>query len=305
MPENGGIFGEIRMESNEKRVAVITGAASGIGLALTKRCLEDGIHVVMADNAVTALCDKVEELSEQQHASVLGVVCDVTKPDSLRHLAKQTHERFQRVDWLFNNAGISSHLAPVWELTPEHIRKVMDVNLYGVINGIQAFLPYMFRQSHRSHIINIASVYGLCSGSQMSAYAMSKHALVALSESLYFDLSRLDKPVDVSVACPSFANTPLLTNSTPLHSDKLHSMLADLITRSRPAEDVAGHIIDEVKKGTFYILPDREVKDYCDQRNKAIIEQSNPHRHSLEKIVASLSKRAAVKDPTYLLTQPS
>ncbi|KTD18564.1 oxidoreductase dehydrogenase, short chain [Legionella lansingensis] len=283
------------MESDQK-VAVITGAASGIGLALAHMCLQRGMHVVMADNAVTILCDKVEQLSNQSQAEVLGVVCDVTKAESLRHLAKQTYEHFNRVDWLFNNAGISGHLAPIWELTNEHIRRVLDVNLHGVIHGIQAFLPFMFKQPHRSHIINMASLYGLCSGSQMSAYAMSKHAIVALSESLYFDLKRLEKPVDVSVVCPSFANTQLLKNSTPLHTDRLHYMVADLVARSRPAEDVAQHIIKEVESKTFYILPDREVKDYCEQRMQAIIEQQDPHHHSLEKIIASLSKRAMTSE---------
>lgn len=282
-----------RMES-EKRVAVITGAASGIGLALAEICIQRGIHVVMADNAITTLCDKVEQLSAQDEVTVMGVVCDVTKPDSLRHLAKQTIERFNRVDWLFNNAGISGHLAPVWELTSEHIRKVMDVNLYGVIHGIHAFLPFMFKQKHRSHIINMASFYGLCSGSQMSAYAMSKHAIVALSESLHFDLQRMDKPVDVSVVCPSFANTQLLASSAPLHSNKLHHMVTDLIARSRPPEDVAELIIRDVEKNIFYILPDKEVKDYCQQRTNAITEQTKPHQHSLEKIIVSLSKRAMV-----------
>lgn len=279
------------MESVQ-RVAVITGAASGIGLALARVCIQRGIHVVMADNAVTALCDRVEQLSTQAKVDVLGVVCDVTKPESLRHLAKQSYEHFNRIDWLFNNAGVSGHLAPIWELTSEHIRKVMDINLHGVLHGIQAFLPLMFKQTHRAHVINMASFYGLCSGSQMAAYAMSKHAVVALSESLYFDLKRLDKPVDVSVICPSFANTQLLTNSAPLHADKLHHMVADLVARSRPAEDVAEHIVREVENKTFYILPDREVKEYCEERTKAIIEQTEPYQHSLEKIIASLSKRA-------------
>src|SRR5690606_28546485 len=116
-------------------------------------------------------------------------------------------DRFKRVDWLFNNAGISGQLAPLWELTNEHIRNVMDVNLHGVIHGVQAFFPFLFMQTHRSHVINMASFYGLCSGSQMAAYSMSKHAIVALSESLYFDLQRLGKNIDVSVVCPSFAST--------------------------------------------------------------------------------------------------
>ncbi|KTD49990.1 oxidoreductase dehydrogenase, short chain [Legionella quinlivanii] len=277
---------------SEKRVAVITGAASGIGLALTEKCLAEGMNVVMADISVATLCDKVEQLTAKFDSDILGVVCDVSRPESLRHLAKQTIEKFNRVDWLFNNAGISGHLAPLWELTNEHIRKVMDINLFGIIHGVQAFLPFMFKQTHRAHIINMASLYGLCSGSQMTAYAMSKHAIVALSESLHFDLQRLSKPVDVSVVCPSFANTQLLSNSSPLHNDVFHDMLSELIARSRPAEDVAEHIVKEVKNNVFYVLPDREVKDYCEQRTQAILEQTPPHQHSLEKILASLSRRA-------------
>ncbi|WP_419420981.1 SDR family NAD(P)-dependent oxidoreductase [Legionella sp. D16C41] len=275
-----------------KPVAVITGAANGIGLALTQHCLQRGINVVMADNAVSTLCDRVEQLSGQTEAEVFGVACDVTKPEQLKHLAKQAVERFNRIDWLFNNAGICGHFEPIWELTSEHIRKVMDVNLFGAIYALQAFLPILFNQPHSSHIINMASFYGLCSGSQMSAYAMSKHALVALSESLYFDLKRLNKPVEVSVVCPSFTNTQLLANSMPLNNNKLHDMIKDLIERSRPAEDVAGYILDEVEKKTFYILPDKEVKEYCMQRTEAIVNQAEPHVHSIEKIIVSLSKRA-------------
>ena len=278
---------------SSKRVAVITGAASGIGLALAQACTQRGIHVVMADNAATVLNDQVKQLTSQGKADVLGVECDVTKPESVDNLAKLAMERFQRIDWLFNNAGISGHLAPVWELDNDSIHKVMDVNLFGVIHGIKSFLPIMFEQQHRSQIINMASIYGLCSGSGMAAYAMSKHAIVALSESLYFDLQRLGKPVDVSVVCPSFANTGLLTNSMPADDNKFQLMLGDLIARSRPAEDVAEHIINEVEKHTFYILPDREAKEYCQQRTTAIVEQTSPHQHSLEKIISVLSKRAA------------
>lgn len=274
------------------KVAVITGAASGIGLALAKACLLDGMNVVMADISESALSDQVKQLKKLSHAEILGVVCDVSKWEDVQALATQTFERFKRVDWLINNAGISGHLAPLWELGNDHIHHVLDVNLYGVLYGVQAFFPYLFKQNHRSKIINMASLYGLCSGSQMAAYAMSKHAIVALSESIYFDLQRLNKPVDVSVVCPSFANTQLLANSAPQTSNKLHEMVTDLMERSRPVEDVANYILKEIKENVFYILPDREVKDYCAERMKAIIGKTAPHKHSLEKIIASLSKRA-------------
>lgn len=280
--------------SENKRVAVITGAASGLGLALTKACIQQGMHVVMADKAEAMLAERVEELSEHSTTKILGVVCDVTKFDQVTDLAKQSFTTFNRVDLLINNAGISGHFAPIWELTNEQVRQVLDVNLHGVIHGAQIFLPQMFGQEHRSRIVNMASFYGLCSGSQMAAYAMSKHAIVALSESLYFDLRRLNKLVDISVVCPSFANTQLLVNSSPSQSDKLHSMMIDLIERSRPAEDVANHIMREINNNQFYILPDKEVKDYCEQRAKAIVEQHPPHEHTLERIIASLSARAKV-----------
>lgn len=275
-----------------KRVAVVTGAASGIGLALAKACIRDGMHVVMADIARTTLREQVEQLQTSSCVDILEVVCDVAKLDEVEQLAKQAYESFGRVDILINNAGVSGPLAPFWELTNQSIRHVLDVNLYGVVHGVQVFLPLMFNQKHRSHIVNMASFYGLCSGSQMASYAMSKHAIVALSESLYFDLNRLNKPVDISVVCPSFANTQLLANSAPSSFDTLHNMVGGLMERSRPAEDIATCIMREINNKTFYILPDKEVKDYCEQRTNAIINQSAPHEHSIEKIIASLSKRA-------------
>lgn len=275
-----------------RRVAVVTGAASGIGLALAKACILDGMHVVMADVAQTALREQVEQMKALSCADILAVVCDVARLDDVEQLAKKTYEFFGQVDILINNAGVSGPLAPFWELTNQSVRHVLDVNLYGVVHGVQVFLPLMFDQKHRSHIVNMASFYGLCSGSQMAAYAMSKHAIVALSESLYFDLKRLNKPVDISVVCPSFANTQLLANSAPSSFDTLHNMVGCLMERSRPAEDVAACIMREVNNNTFYILPDKEVKDYCEQRTNAIINQSPPHEHSIEKIISSLTKRA-------------
>lgn len=275
-----------------RKVVAITGAASGIGLALAKACLADGMHVIMADLCKKTLKQQVELLKDSSVGDVLGVVCDVTKYNDVAQFAHQAYEHFNQVDILINNAGISGALAPFWELSVQQVHHVLDVNLYGVIHGVQAFLPRMFEQTSRAHIVNMASFYGLCSGSQMAAYAMSKHAIVALSESLYFDLKRLDKPVDISVVCPSFVKTELLNNSAPESSDKLHTMMRHLLERSRPAEDIADYVLRELKKKTFYILPDKEVKDYCEQRTQSIIHQSPPHEHSLEKIIKTLSLRA-------------
>jgi NAD(P)-dependent dehydrogenase (short-subunit alcohol dehydrogenase family) len=278
--------------TSDKKVAVITGAASGIGFALAKACLIDGMNVVMADIAEQVLLDQAKHLRATSQSDVLSVVCDVARRDDVVGLAAQTFQHFHRVDLLINNAGISGYLAPIWELSHQHVAHLLDVNLHGVLHGVQIFLPMMFKQNHRSQIVNMASLYGLCSGSQMAAYAMSKHAIVALSESLYFDLQRLEKPVDISVVCPSFVNTQLLSHSAPDRHHHLHTMVSDLMERSRPADDVANFILHKIKEKTFYILPDKEVKGYCEERTKAIVEESSPHQHSLEKIIASLSRRA-------------
>ncbi len=275
------------------KVAVITGAASGIGLALAKACIMDGMNVVMTDINESALDDQINQIKQMgisMHTDILSVVCDVSNKGQVEQLAKQTLAHFGRVDLLINNAGIIGHLAPVWELSTDNVRHVLDVNLYGVLHCVQAFLPLMFEQPHRSHIVNMASAYGLCSGSQVAAYAMSKHGVVALSESLYFDLQRLQKPIDISVACPSFIDTPLLVNSAQFNSSGLHSKMEDLMTRCRSAEDVAECIMREIKNKTFYILPDKEVKSYCEQRAQTIMEQTMPYAHGLEKILTYLSK---------------
>lgn len=284
----------------KSKVAVITGAARGLGLALSKVCLERGMKVVMADVAVTELCDQVELLSPGHEGAALGVVCDVTNPDNVKHLVKQTFEHFGQVDWLFNNAGISGHLAPVWDLPMAHLQKVLDVNLLGAIQCIQGFLPLMFKQSWRSQIINIASLYSLCSGSMMSAYSMSKHAMLALSESLHFDLRRLNKPVDVAVVCPSFISTDLMQNSMPLHDQRLHQSISALLKRGREAGEVAEMIIQGIERKSFYILPDAEVKSYLEDRAKAICEGKQPDCHNLEQIMIALTARLSREDQQIL-----
>ena len=274
------------------KVAVITGAASGIGLALAKACLLQGMDVVMADINAAALDHEINALQVSCKTQCVGMVCDVSQEAAVQQLAAHVMERFKRVDLLINNAGIMGHLAPIWELCAQHVRHVLDVNLHGVLHGVQSFVPFMIKQPHASHIVNMASFYGLCSGSQVAAYAMSKHAIVALSESLYFDLRRLKTAVNVSVVCPSFTDTPLMRHSAPENASVLHQMVEQLMSHSRSADDVARCILREVKNNTFYILPDQEIKTSCEQRMAAILDQTMPHEHNVEKILVSLSQRS-------------
>ncbi|HAT6933247.1 TPA: SDR family NAD(P)-dependent oxidoreductase [Legionella pneumophila] len=273
-------------------VVIITGAASGIGHALSQVCLSNGKTIVMVDKNQDKLHTEAQSfMTKFSPEHVICFACDVTQPSEVERLAEYSCKQLGQVDWIFNNAGIIGNLLPAWELQQNDINQVMQVNLHGMLNIIRSFMPYLFKQNFRSHIINMASLYALCTGSQMAAYSMSKHAVLALSESLYFDLNRLKKPVDVSVVFPSFTDTSLLASSGKLNHSPIHNQLNNLLAHSRPAIEVAEHIVREVEQKRFYILPDKEVKGYCEDRTKAILLQENPHRNSVEQLMCSLLKR--------------
>ncbi|WP_045095008.1 SDR family NAD(P)-dependent oxidoreductase [Legionella fallonii] len=274
------------------KVAVITGAANGIGLALSLINLQQGKTVVMVDKDHAKLAHEATQLIAQFPNQVIHFSCDITQVSEVNDLVQLIEQQLGRIDYIYNNAGIIGTLAPVWDLTPQQVGQVIDVNVHGMLHIIRAFMPLLFKQDFRSHIINMASLYALCSGSQMACYAMSKHAVLALSESLHFDLQRLEKPVDISVAFPSFTDTGLLANTSAENTSAFHHSLNALLTHSRPALDVAEHIIREAEQKRFYILPDKEVKGYSEERVKAIIQQENPHINNIEKLLNSLLRRA-------------
>ncbi len=272
------------------KVAVITGAASGIGLALSQTCLHQGVAVVMVDKDHAKLACENERLTEEFPKQIYPFVCDVTNPSEVSQLVQYTLDKLGQVDWLYNNAGIIGPLAPIWELNPASVQQVMNVNLFGMIHMIQAFMPVLFQQPFESHIINMASLFAVCTSSQTAPYSLSKHAVLALSETLYFDLKRLNKPVNVSVVFPSFTDTGLLTNTTDGKSS-FHDALQSLLSHSRPALDIAQAIIQGVEQKKFYIFPDKEVKGYSEERNQAMLLQETPHATNVEKLISALAKR--------------
>lgn len=274
------------------KIAVITGAASGIGLALSLVCLKRGMTVVMTDKDSQKLESESHSLCRQFPQQVLHYCCDVTKPEEIQGLLNVIDKQLGQVDWIFNNAGIIGPLAPIWETSQEHLENIMNVNLYGMIHMIRIFMPYLFEQKHQSHLINMASLYGICSGSQLAGYSMSKHAVLALSESLYFDLKRLNKPVHISIVFPSFTDTSLLSN--PNEPSAFHESLNSLLSHSRPANDVAISIIEAVEQQQFYIFPDKEVKGYCEERTHSILNQELPHLNNIEKLMNSLMNRKSL-----------
>lgn len=194
------------MKDVADKVAVVTGAASGIGLGLCRELARRRCRVVLADVEEDAL-ERAKRSLVDAGARVHAVVTDVTSPESVGALAEQTLRHCSRVDLLFNNAGVST-FNPLESQTLADWDWVLKVNLWGVIHGIDAFLPIFTRQGSPAHIVNTASIAGVLSGvACLGPYAVTKVAVVSISETLRIELAQAGSPIRVSVLCPSNTDT--------------------------------------------------------------------------------------------------
>ena len=265
------------------KVAVITGAASGLGLAMAHRFGKEGMKLVLADINQELLQEAEKALSQWQ-VEKLSVVTNVAEPEAVRKLAHAAFEKFGAVHLLVNNAGISS-VGPVWETTLQEWKRVFDVNLFGIVNGLEAFLGRMMQQSHPSHIVNTASAAGLLSPPGLSVYNATKQATVALTETLYADLALAQSPVGVSVLCPAWVKTGIAGKTDPEAMGKMSSftkrvagaVVKALETSTVSPDDVAEAVYQAVHKGEFYILTHPEVKEDFKKRANRIIEGKPPY----------------------------
>ena len=196
------------MKEFKGKVAVITGAASGIGRAVAERCVGEGMKIVLADIDEANLAKAETEL-KTPGGTVLAVRTDVSKRSDVERLARRALDAFGQVHLLFNNAGVGAGGAP-WEATWNDWEWVIGVNLWGVIYGVKVFTPLMLAQNTECHIINTSSAAGLTVGGATAPYAVTKHAVVALSESLYLTLQRRNSLVKVSVLCPGLVRTNIV-----------------------------------------------------------------------------------------------
>lgn len=193
------------------RVAVVTGAASGIGLGLAQRFAAEGLHVVMADVEERALSEAAASIAESG-ASVLPVTTDVADLAAVEAVRDAALSRFGAVHVVCNNAGVGGSHGPLWECPPGEWDWVLGVNLNGVMNGVRAFMPVLLSQD-AGHLVNTSSIFGLFAGT-LGPYGVSKHAVTALTETLYFNLkSQGVAHVGVSVLCPGAVQTSFGTSS--------------------------------------------------------------------------------------------
>ena len=177
------------MKEFKDKVAVITGAASGIGYGLAEHAAGEGMKVVLADVEESAL-KKAEKAIKALGAATLAVKTDVSKAEDVKSLTDKTLDKFGAVHLLCKNAGVSSVGPSIWENTLLDWQWTLGVNLWGVIHGLHYFVPIMLKQSTESHIVNTASAAGLLTGPGSSPYYITKHGVVVLSEILYRELNR-------------------------------------------------------------------------------------------------------------------
>ncbi|HKR49273.1 MAG TPA: SDR family NAD(P)-dependent oxidoreductase [Pseudonocardiaceae bacterium] len=190
------------------QVAVVTGAAQGLGRALAAALIDRGVSVVLADTAAEQLYTTAEEFTARG-GRVLAVVTDVSDAAAVDALASRTLDHFGRVDVVVNNAGIAlGGGQPLWRTDPQDWQRVLAVNLLGVVHGIQAFVPHLVTAG-TGHVINIASLAGLTTTPFGGPYGASKHAVIAISETLRAELEVLGLPIGVTAACPGLVRTPL------------------------------------------------------------------------------------------------
>lgn len=225
---------------------LVTGAASGLGAALAARYARAGARVVIADLTEPASCP----------AGAVYQRLDITSIPDWTAVAERVRTEFGGLDLLINNAGIAAG-GRIDHIGDDHWRRVLDVNVLGAVNGCRTFVP-MFKQQGNGHIVNIASLAGLVHPAAMSSYSASKAAIVALSESLRYELRPWG--VDVSVVCPSFFRSNLsssLGGGDPM-ADQVATKLIERAPRS--ADDVAARVVAAVARKQFLVLPDRQAR---------------------------------------------
>ncbi len=275
------------MKNFRDRVAVVTGAASGIGLALAERFAAEGMKVVMADIETAALTQAAEGLRRKAPA-VLATRVDVSRHDEVEGLARETYAAFGAAHVVCNNAGVAV-IGAAHEHTLADWQWVINVNLWGVIHGVRAFLPRMLAGGDEGHVVNTASMAGLTTAPFMSVYDVTKHGVVALSESMFKELAVTGAPIGISVVCPGLIDTNIMRSSRnrpeelaeegkagPM-AQAFGQALADRLAGGYPPSEVAEQVLQGIREGRFYIVPAQpEVKSAIAVRAQDLIELRNP-----------------------------
>ncbi len=271
------------MQNFEGKTAVITGAASGIGLALAERAAAARMNVVLADIEEKALTEAVKRIEERQ-VRAIGVPANIMIETSVQNLAERAFAELGKVHLLCTNAGVASAGSAgkgVWELPDREWDWVMGVNFYGVLYGLRAFIPHMLEHGEDSHVVNTASLAGLMPGG--GTYGVSKHAVLALTEGLQRDLNERGANIHASVLCPGFVNTNIsdaernrpedLSGGEDVGQTRelMAAVMTDLLSRGKAPSEVADIVFDAIASDSFYILPHPAWDDFVRDRVEQVL----------------------------------
>jgi NAD(P)-dependent dehydrogenase (short-subunit alcohol dehydrogenase family) len=263
------------------QVAVITGGASGIGLALARALAAEGCTIVIADIEEAALKAALDQLPPGS----LGIPTDVSTIGDVEALAAATLERFGHVDIVCNNAGVST-FNTLEHQTLDDWRWVLDVNLWGVIHGVHVFTEILRRQGTPAHIVNTASVAGLLSGvPYIGPYCVSKVGVVSISETLRAELQMTGSPIGVSVLCPSGTNTSVMeaernrpretgSETRTEDAEQMRLFIRSGFTgpQGKEPEEVAAMVVDAIKSERFWVITHADLADTIEQRFAGIVD---------------------------------
>jgi NAD(P)-dependent dehydrogenase (short-subunit alcohol dehydrogenase family) len=274
------------MQDFRGKVAVVTGAASGIGRALADAFARVGMSVVLADIESAALEHAARAVATLGVPS-LAVRTDVSQAAEVERLAERALDAFGAVHVVCNNAGVAIS-GPAWTHTLADWQWVLGVNLWGVIHGVRVFTPILLAQNAPAHIVNTASMSGLTCVPNMALYGASKHAVVALSETLHHDLAAHGAPVKVSVVCPGFVDTRIrdsarnrpaeLSDTAPTapRSAEVDALARQLLARGLTPAHVADAVLDAIRAERLYVFPDPQLKRRARARIDDILADRNP-----------------------------
>jgi NAD(P)-dependent dehydrogenase (short-subunit alcohol dehydrogenase family) len=279
------------MKEFKGRVAVVTGAASGIGLALADRFASAGMKLVLADIEPGPL-QLVRDRLAASGCEVIARTVDVGSEAEVNALADAAFQHFGAVHVLCNNAGVTARvlLSRAWEATLDDWRWTLNVNFMGVLHGVRAFVPRMIAAGEEGHVVNTASVAGLLTSG--NPYHVSKHAVACLTEGLYKDLKALESKVSASVLCPGIIRTAILDAernrpaqfgpptemaTQPEHAQRWVEGFRSALDAGFEPSQVADAVADAIGADRFYIIPSQpNLLDLIRTRMQDIIDQRNP-----------------------------
>jgi short-subunit dehydrogenase len=289
------VIGGQKMKDLRDKIAVITGAASGIGRCLAARCAQEGMKVVLADIEKNALI-RAEADMKAQGFPVLSVVTDVSKAADIENLARHTLHTFGAVHLLCNNAGVGK-AGTIWETSAADWAWHINVNLWGVIHGIRTFVPIMLEQDTECHILNTSSVTGIVAYPGLGIYQATKAGIVSLSETLYLELLLHKAKIGVSVLCPGLVNTQIWDSERnrlaqqpeqsyevvenpddQARKEGLHQVMA---ASMNPAQ-VADYAVEAIQADRFYILTHEAENHWVRTRTENMLLGGHPPRPGFE-----------------------